>query len=228
MNINNLEQAYQSAKAKGVTPRGLVFINPGNPTGQCLDEANLMSLIKFCVDHNMVIMADEVYQENIYNSTRPFISARATLAKMEKHYQDKAEMISFHTVSKGAYGECGMRGGDTIFLSSMYIASTYNFFSSQHAIITVNFEGYMEIYNMDSGFIDQLYKMSSINLSPNVVGQLAVGIMVNPPKPGDPSYPLFKKEKDEVIESLKRRARRMTDAFNSMEGVTCQETDGAM
>lgn len=70
--------------------------------------------------------------------------------------------------------------------------------------------------------------MSSINLSPNVVGQLAVGIMVNPPKPGDPSYPLFKKEKDEVIESLKRRARRMTDAFNSMEGVTCQETDGAM
>merc|ERR1711871_1299786 len=186
------------AKAKGVTPRGLVFINPGNPTGQCLDEANLMSLIKFCVDHNMVIMADEVYQENIYNSTRPFISARATLAKMEKHYQDKAEMISFHTVSKGAHGECGMRGG------------------------------YMEIYNMDSGFIDQLYKMSSINLSPNVVGQLAVGLMVNPPKPGDPSYPLFMKEKNDTLESLKRRARRMTDAFNSMEGVTCEEVDGAM
>merc|ERR1712070_855414 len=52
--------------------------------------------------------------------------------------------------------------------------------------------------------------------------------MVNPPKPGDASYPLFKKEKDAVVESLKRRARKMTDAFNSMEGVSCQETDGAM
>lgn len=71
--------------------------------------------------------------------------------------------------------------------------------------------------------------------------------MCNPPKLGDPSYPLFKKEKDAgdsflheciefsvsshscysiVLDSLKRRARLITDAFNSLEGVTCQETDG--
>lgn len=143
-------------------------------------------------------MADEVYQDNIYNSKLPFVSARATLAKMSREIQAKAEMISFHTVSKGYMGECGMRGG------------------------------YMEIHNMDQGLKDQLYKMSSINLSPNVVGQLAVGLMVNPPKPGEPSYPLFMKEKAEVLDSLKRRARRMTDAFNSMEGVTCEEVDGAM
>jgi len=50
--------------------------------------------------------------------------------------------------------------------------------------------------------------------------------MVNPPKPGDASYPQFFREKDQVLESLKRRARKITDAFNSLEGVTCQETDG--
>ena len=56
-------------------------------------------------------MADEVYQENIYNSSRPFYSARAVLAKMPEPYKSTAEVISFHTVSKGAYGECGLRGG---------------------------------------------------------------------------------------------------------------------
>lgn len=193
-----LEDAYQLAKSEGVTPRGLVFINPGNPTGQCLTEDNLKEIITFCVNKGIVIMADEVYQDNIYNSKLPFVSARATLAKMSREIQAKAEMISFHTVSKGYMGECGMRGG------------------------------YMEIHNMDQGLKDQLYKMSSINLSPNVVGQLAVGLMVNPPKPGEPSYPLFMKEKAEVLDSLKRRARRMTDMFNSMEGVTCEEVDGAM
>lgn len=52
--------------------------------------------------------------------------------------------------------------------------------------------------------------------------------MVNPPKPGDASYVQFRHEKDSLLNSLKRRARRMTDAFNALEGVTCQETDGAM
>lgn len=53
-----------------------VFINPGNPTGQCLTEENIKELIVFCHDNGLVMCADEVYQENIYNSKLPFISAR--------------------------------------------------------------------------------------------------------------------------------------------------------
>ena len=108
------------------------------------------------------------------------------------------ELVSFHTVSKGAWGECGMRGG------------------------------YMECHNFDPAVVDELYKISAINLCSNMPGQVALGIMVNPPKPGEPSYPLFIKEKEGLIESLKRRARLITDAFNGLEGVDCQETDGAM
>lgn len=52
--------------------------------------------------------------------------------------------------------------------------------------------------------------------------------MVNPPKPGDASYKQFMKEKDGLLNSLKRRARKMTDAFNALEGVTCQETEGTI
>ncbi len=33
LDINSLKQAVQSARANGKHVRGLVFINPGNPTG---------------------------------------------------------------------------------------------------------------------------------------------------------------------------------------------------
>lgn len=38
----------------------------GNPTGQCLSVENLQDIIKFCHDEDVVLMADEVYQTNIY------------------------------------------------------------------------------------------------------------------------------------------------------------------
>ena len=46
--------------------RGLVFINPGNPTGQCLTYEDLRELVKFAYEEKVVLMADEVYQPNVY------------------------------------------------------------------------------------------------------------------------------------------------------------------
>lgn len=57
----------------------MVIINPGNPTGQCLSEATIKELIQFCYHENLVLLADEVYQQNIYQDERPFISARKVL-----------------------------------------------------------------------------------------------------------------------------------------------------
>jgi glutamate--glyoxylate aminotransferase len=198
LDINELNKSLNEAKLKGITCRALVFINPGNPTGNCLSESNIRDLIQFCFDNHLVLCADEVYQENIYNSAHPFISARKILGSMPEPVKNGLEIASFHTVSKGAYGECGLRGG------------------------------YMELHNFHPEIIQEIYKLASINLSPNVPGQIALGLMVNPPKPNDPSYALYMQEKSDLIASLKRRARLITDAFNRLEGFTCQETEGAM
>ena len=56
--------------------RAMVIINPGNPSGQCLSEANLRDIINFCIQENLVLLGDEVYQQNVYQDERPFISAR--------------------------------------------------------------------------------------------------------------------------------------------------------
>ena len=36
-------------------------------------------------------------------------------ALMESDYKDDCELISFHSVSKGTSGECGLRGGYHVF-----------------------------------------------------------------------------------------------------------------
>ena len=74
----------------------------------------------------------------------------------------------------------------------------------------------------------QIVKLASISLCPNVVGQVTTGLMVNPPKPSDESYALWKKEKDGILSSLKRRALMLSRALNKMEGMSCNDINGAM
>lgn len=44
--VKELERSYKEAKAKGVNPKALVIINPGNPTGQVLTEENMRHVTK--------------------------------------------------------------------------------------------------------------------------------------------------------------------------------------
>lgn len=56
-----------------------------------------------------MLMADEVYQENIY-CDKPFVSLKKVVRDMGAEYDD-FELVSFHSTSKGMIGECGRRGG---------------------------------------------------------------------------------------------------------------------
>jgi aspartate/methionine/tyrosine aminotransferase len=96
-------------RKKNIDVRALCIINPGNPTGQTLSFDAMKSIIEFCKKENVVLMADEVYQANIYTHDLPFHSFKKVLKSMGKAYDD-VELISFHSVSKGTIGECGRRG----------------------------------------------------------------------------------------------------------------------
>ena len=74
LDINELERAYKEARDNGTDVRALCLINPGNPTGQVLTKKNLEDVVEFAYDKNLVLMADEVYQENIYTD-KQFYSA---------------------------------------------------------------------------------------------------------------------------------------------------------
>jgi len=197
LTTEELQRSYDESIRDGIDTRALVIINPGNPTGQCLAEENMREIIVFCRKNNVILLADEVYQTNIYQNERPFHSFKKVLKSMGPEYEG-FEMISYHSISKGMIGECGRRGG------------------------------YFECEGLDNSVLEQIYKISSISLCPNVQGQIMVDLMVNPPKQGEPSYEQYKAEFDGIYYSLIKRASILEKTFNALEGCTCNPADGAM
>lgn len=110
IDVNELENSIKYSKEKGIKIKAMVIINPGNPTGQVLNGETLKDIIKFCYKHKIMILADEVYQENIYKKDIKFISLRKAMMEMEAPYNE-VDLVSFHSTSKGLMGECGIRGG---------------------------------------------------------------------------------------------------------------------
>ncbi|KAK4375354.1 hypothetical protein RND71_006031 [Anisodus tanguticus] len=197
LEISELENQLKTAKSKGIDVRALVVINPGNPTGQVLGEANQRDIVEFCKREGLVLLADEVYQENVYVPDKKFHSFKKITRSMGYGEKD-ISLVSFQSVSKGFYGECGKRGG------------------------------YMEITGFSPEVREQIYKLASVNLCSNISGQVLASLIMSPPKVGDESYESFSAEKEAILSSLARRAKTLEDALNSLEGVTCNRAEGAM
>ena len=85
-----------------------------------------------------------------------------------------------------------------------------------------------ELANFDPEVQGQLLKLVSIGLCSNTLGQLATGLMVKPPKAGDPSKAKWDSEREAILSSMKRRAVKLVDGLNSLEGVSCNAPQGAM
>jgi alanine transaminase len=108
LNERILSKSLKSAEADGVHAVGIVVINPGNPTGAVLSRDNIKMIIRFAKKHGLAIIADEVYQENVYASGAEFHSFAKILHELD---EATVPLFSLHSVSKGFLGECGHRGG---------------------------------------------------------------------------------------------------------------------
>jgi alanine transaminase len=192
--IDAIRTAYDKAVAEGTDVKAICVINPGNPTGASLPAEDIKAVLKFAAEKGVVVVADEVYQTNVFIGE--FISFKKALRDLQKESPgkyDDIELASLHSVSKGMVGECGHRGG------------------------------YFELIGFDPEVAAEVYKFISIQLCPPVLGQCIVEMMVNPPKEGEPSYALYREEYDTIFKGLKERAYALYEAFKRMEGVECDE-----
>ncbi|WEW58205.1 alanine transaminase [Emydomyces testavorans] len=197
--VEAIRASVAKAKEEGTDVRAIVIINPGNPTGSCLTSESIKHVIDFAVEENLVIIADEVYQTNVFKGE--FTSFKKRLRELQKESPmtyNHVELASLHSVSKGMVGECGHRGG------------------------------YFELVGFHADVEEQIYKFISVMLCPPVIGQCLVELMVNPPKKGDPSYELYQQEYKAIAAGLHQRALALYEAFKRMEGVECQEPHGSM
>ena len=65
------------------------------------------------VQEKLVLVADEVYQTNIYAAGKHFVSFKKVLMEMGEESSDSVLLVSLNSISKGFYGECGRCGTRT-------------------------------------------------------------------------------------------------------------------
>ncbi|KAH0572253.1 Alanine aminotransferase [Spironucleus salmonicida] len=187
----------EAIKKTDKTVRCLVVINPNNPVGAVQTIQNLKNMLKFASKHNLLVIADEVYQHNIYSNI-PFISCRKCLKELEAQNQCKGlELISINSASKSMYGECGRRGA------------------------------YWQTENIDKEVLTQLLDIISLGAI-NTDGMIAMDAIVKPPKAGEPSYEVWKREYQSILDSLTKKAHMVATEMNSWEGISCRTPTGAM
>ncbi|XP_023804526.1 alanine aminotransferase 2-like [Cyanistes caeruleus] len=88
--------------------------------------------------------------------------------------------------------------------------------------------GYVEVVNMHPEVKAELSKLVSVRLCPPVPGQMVLDAIMDPPKPGDPSYERFQAEKEAVLSALAEKARLTQEIFNRTPGIHCNPVQGAM
>ena len=86
-----------------ITPRtkGIVVINPNNPTGALYDTPLLQGIVQIAREHGLVIFADEVYDKVLYDDAQ-----HTPLASLSTDVLT----LTFNSLSK-AYRSCGYRAG---------------------------------------------------------------------------------------------------------------------
>ncbi|XP_054458801.1 alanine aminotransferase 2-like [Anoplopoma fimbria] len=179
-------------------PRAIYISNPGNPTGHVQDWKSIEEVIRFAAAERLLLLVDEVYQDSVYGQGKECISYKRVLFEMDKEYSETVELFSFHSLSSAMMGECALRAG------------------------------YMELVNIDPEVMHFVDTMLCTDISAPVTGQLALDLMVNPPKPGDLSYEIYTQEILLTLATLSQNAQRAQEFLNGLPGMSCQPAMGGI
>lgn len=100
-----------------ITPRtkGLVVINPNNPTGALYSVELLQALVNLAREHGLVLLADEVYDKVLYEDAKHMAIASLSTDVLT---------ITFNSLSK-SYRACGYRAGWMVVSGDKRVARDY-------------------------------------------------------------------------------------------------------
>ncbi|KAK2883793.1 hypothetical protein Q8A67_017430 [Cirrhinus molitorella] len=139
-----------------------------------------------------------VYQDSVFADGSEFLSYKRVLVEMGEPYSDRVQLASMHSLSNGIMGECGFR------------------------------MGYMELVNVDEAVMLYTEVLLTGDLCPPVIGQIALDVMADPPRPGEPSYSLYTQEVASRRMTLKHNMSRAVEFINDLPGFSCQSVQSGI
>lgn len=112
---------------RALTPRtvALYLSTPNNPTGRCIPPAWLEALVAWAARENLWLVADEVYEDYVYEGTHAYC-----------RQLDPERTLSVHSFSKAfgmAGNRCGYVLGPSAIVGEMCKVSTHAFYSTPTA-----------------------------------------------------------------------------------------------
>ncbi|XP_069477881.1 alanine aminotransferase 2-like isoform X2 [Ambystoma mexicanum] len=195
-NMQEIRRALYEARTH-CNPKVLCIENPGNPTGCVQNRECIEEVIRLAAEENLLLFADEVYQDTVFAPGCYFHSFKKVLFEMGPEYSENVQLISIHSISKGHTAEAGMRCG------------------------------YLEFVNIEEAVLECLH-LSAFFGHPPVLGMIVMGLMLDPPMPGEPSYDNFMAEKQETLNNLAVKARLTEEMLNQAPGIHCNPIQGAI
>ncbi|PLK45099.1 pyridoxal phosphate-dependent aminotransferase [Emticicia sp. TH156] len=95
--------------------KGIVIINPNNPTGAVYSREVLEGIVKLAAEHNLIIFSDEIYDKILYDGNRHIPIATLT---------DDVFIMTYGGLSKN-YRAAGFRGGWVILSGAVQKAKSF-------------------------------------------------------------------------------------------------------
>ncbi|EGO00738.1 hypothetical protein SERLA73DRAFT_178645 [Serpula lacrymans var. lacrymans S7.3] len=124
--LTHLKRGLQESTAKGITIKAVMLCNPHNPLGRCYPPDVIIAYCRFCEDHNIHLLSDEVYALSVFPSCdvpdpEPFVSVLSI--DLEKHGVNPSRVHALYGMSKD-FNANGFRAGVFVSQSNPMLIET--------------------------------------------------------------------------------------------------------
>lgn len=149
------DDGYQYAvreKIEGVITdktRAICIINPGNPTGKVLTHEEMQLIVDIALEHDLWIIADEVYREFAYGGKE--MSSFGTFKEAEQN------VVIVDSVSK-RFSACGARIGSIASKNKDLMHNLMKLAQARLCCPTIDMIGSAALYNLDPEYFDDIKK----------------------------------------------------------------------
>ncbi len=127
--------------------KAIILSNPGNPTGVVYTKDELKMLVDICIEHNLFILADEVYREFVYDGLE-YIS-------LGNFKEAEDRVIIIDSVSK-RYSACGARIGSIASKNKDLIQEILKLCQGRLCVPTIEQIGAIELYKTPTDYFKEV------------------------------------------------------------------------
>ena len=127
--------------------RAIMVTNPSNPTGVVLTKEEQRLLLDIAKEHDLYIIADEVYREFVYNGE--------PLASFAQFEDADEHVILIDSVSK-RFSACGARVGCLISKNKAFMAEAMKFCQARLAVATLDQVASAALYSVDENYFNEV------------------------------------------------------------------------